>query len=235
MQVRLSFPVDTLAGKGGGAFGLVFSKWRGLQVARRLVVPANPGTTEQDTIRGYLATAAAAFQSVTPSEKLDWEAWAEINASNILGQRVVRPAISEYCAINVMRQINGQATTDVAPTSKPAFAVTGITSVTNTGPGTSVDIVYTHNDAAPSGTFVLVRITLALPSLMVVPRTSDFRLIEGVADVDSIQTVTASPQTMVFTAPQNFPAVGAVVGVRITPLNASYAKGVQFGSTETVV
>lgn len=229
MRVRMSFPVDALTGKGGGPFGLVFSLWRGMQVARRLVVPANPSTTEQDTSRGYLSSAATAFQSVTPSEKADWNAWANINASNILGQRVVRPAISEYCGVNSLRQIAGEAITDVAPTAKADFAVTGITSITNTGPGTSLDLVYTHNATTLTDRRVLVRTTLALPSQVVVPKDSDFRLIEGVASVDSIQAIGASPDTIVFTAPWNFPAVGAFIGVRITPLSPEFTQGVQLG------
>lgn len=230
MKCRLTFPVDTLSGKGGGPFGLVFAKWRGLQVARRLVVPSNPGTTEQDAIRGYLSAAASAFQAVTPSEKAAWDAWARINSSQILGQDVVRPAISEYCGVNCLRQIDGQAITDVAPTAKPDFAITGITSVTNTGPGTSLDIVFTHNAPATTDRSVLVRTTLALASQVVNPKDSDFRLVEGVSDADSIQPLAASPQTMVFSQPWNFPSVGAYIGVRITPVSAEYTTGVEFGA-----
>jgi hypothetical protein len=203
-------------------------------VARRLVVPANPQTTNQDAVRGFLAAAAVAFQALTPSEKADWDAWAVINQSKILGQPVVRPAISEYCGVNVVRQIAGEAISDVAPTAKADFAISGITSVTNTGPGTSVDVVFTHNATVLTDKGVLVRTTLALPSQLVSPKQSDFRLIEGASGPASYTALGTSPQTIVFNGAWNYPAVGAFIGIQIVPVSPQFTTGVPFGDVVEV-
>jgi hypothetical protein len=234
MKMALTFPVGELSGKGGGPFGLVYFQWRGLQVARRMVQPSNPQTAEQQGMRGFMTAAAVAFQSLTPSEKADWDAWAEINASQILGQDVVRPAISEYCGVNCVRQIAGAAIDDAAPTAKTDFAITGITSVTNTGPGTSLDIVFTHNASVTTNRKVLVRTTLALASQLVVPKKSDYRTVEGVLAGGSVVALAASPQTLVFTSPWNFPTAATYIGVQIEPISSEYASGVQFSDVVVV-
>lgn len=234
MKVGLTFPVAELSGNGGGAFGLVYSQWRGLQVARRQVQPSNPQTEQQQGVRGYLTAASVAFQSISLSEKAAWDAWAIINKSTILGVDVIRPAISEYCGVNVLRQIHGEAIDDAAPTAKADFAITGITSITNTGPGTSMDLVFTHNATTLTDRLVLVKVTEALPSELVVPKSSDFRTIDGVLAGTSIQALGASPDTIVFTGALNFPTVGAFIGVEITPLSPEYAVGVPFRSVVEV-
>lgn len=234
MKLRLAYPVDTMSGKAGGDFGIVMSAWRGLQVARRLVVPRNPSTTEQDAIRGYLASAAVAFQSVTASEKTAWDTYAELVRSRILGQLVTRPAISVYCQINVLRQIAGQALTDTAPTAKPDFAVTDITDFEDDGVNNEMNVVFTHNAPATANRFVMVRWTGALPSAVVVPRKSDYRLAEGVVGGGSIVALGASPQTISFTAPWVELAAGAVAGVSIVPMNVDYVPGVEFSKVLTV-
>jgi len=234
MKVRLAYPVDQLVGKAGGPFGIVFSRWRGLQVARRLVVPANPSTVEQDAIRGMLASAAVAFQSLTLAEKATWNAFATLMRNRILGQEVTRPAISMYCMINVFRQIDGQAITDVAPTAKPDFAITGITAFQHDVVTGDMNVVFTHNAPATADRFVMAKWTAALPSGVVIPRKSDYRLAEGV-DAASIIPLAASPQTAIFTTPWAELTVGQFSGVSLTPMNISYVPGVEFSDVLTVV
>lgn len=234
MKMRLAYPVDTMTGKAGGDFGIVMSSWRGLQVARRLVVPRNPSTTQQDAIRGYLASAAVAFQSLSASEKTAWDTYAALVRSRILGQYVTRPAISMYCQINCLRQIAGQALTDVAPTTKPDFAVTDITAFEDDAVNNEMNVVFTHNAPATASRFVLVRWTAALPSAVVVPRKSDFRLAEGVVTGGSIVALASSPQTINFSAPWTELAAGVVAGVSVTPLNGDYVPGVEFQKVLTV-
>lgn len=227
MKLRLAYPVDEMSGKAGGDFGIVMSRWRGLQVARRLVVPTNPSTTQQDLIRGYLSSAAVAFQSVTGPEKTAWNTFAQLIANRIMGQMVVRPAISVYCLINVIRQIAGQAITDTAPTTKPDFAVTGITAFEHDVANNEMEVTFTHNAPATADRFVMVKYTGALPSGVVVPKKSDFRLAEGVS-TGSIVALAASPQTIQFTSPWVELTAGSFAGVSIQPLNVSYVPGVEF-------
>jgi hypothetical protein len=228
MKIRLAYPVAEMSGKVGGDFGIVMFQHRGLQVARTLVTPNNPSTTPQDTIRGYLASAATAFQSVTASEKTAWETFAELVKSRIMGQEVVRPAIAEYCKINCLRQIAGQSITDTAPTTKPDFAVTAISAFEYDSVNEEMNVVFTHNAPATANRFVLVRWTAALASGVVVPKRSDYRLAETVAGSASIVALDSSPQTIAFDEPWTTVAVDSYAGVSITPLNVDYVPGVEF-------
>lgn len=63
------------SGKLGDA--LVFSRWKGIDIARRYVIPANPQSSAQSVQRGYM-TAAVASWHTTGAEALegaDKEAW----------------------------------------------------------------------------------------------------------------------------------------------------------------
>lgn len=229
MKIRLTTPFAELSGAVGGPFGIVVWNQRGVMVGRRNVVPANPSTTNQDTIRGYLATAAGAFQSISLVEKAAWEVFGELMQRSTLGQKYNLSAISAYCMINTYRQMKGDTLTDTAPTTKPAFAVTGVTSITNVGPGTSLDLIFTHNEGTPSGEFVMIKTTGQLPSQVVVPKDSDFRMFAGVADDESIVDLAASPQTVVEANAWAFPAVGSYMGIELTPMSDEYVPGVEFG------
>lgn len=234
MKIRLAYPVSQMSGKVGGAFGIVMFQHRGLQVARTMVTPANPSTTPQDTIRGYLASAAVAFQSLTANEKAAWETYAELIKSRIMGQEVVRPAISVYCQINCIRQIAGEAITDTAPTTKPDFAISAITAFEYDSVSGDMNVVFTHNAPATANRYVLVRFTAALPSGVVVPKRSDYRLAETVAGSGSIVALDASPQTIAFDEPWTTVPVDSFAGVSITPLNTDYVPGVEFSDVVQV-
>lgn len=63
------------SGKLGGA--LVFGRWKGIDVAREYVVPANPQTAAQQTQRGYMTAATATWHTIGSDalEGNDKEAW----------------------------------------------------------------------------------------------------------------------------------------------------------------
>jgi len=145
-----------------------------------------------------------------------------------LGQEVVRPAVSVYCQINCLRQIAGQAITDTAPTAKPDFAITDITAFEKDAVNSEMNVIFTHNAPATANRFVLVRWTAALPSAVVVPKRSDYRLAETVAGSASIVALDSSPQEIAFDEPWTMVDVGAFAGVSITPLNVDYVPGVEY-------
>lgn len=75
---------------GFGASGqlgeaIVFSKWKGIDVARKYVVPANPDTSGQSTQRGYMTSAVAAWHDLTnvltATDKAAWNRLAGVQAS----------------------------------------------------------------------------------------------------------------------------------------------------------
>lgn len=64
------------SGKLGDA--LVYGSWKGIDVAREYVVPANPQTAAQTTQRGFFTTAVTnwhGFQSAVLSNALDKASW----------------------------------------------------------------------------------------------------------------------------------------------------------------
>jgi hypothetical protein len=76
-MVKLTAPVFSFGASGKLANALVFADWKGIDLARKYVVPANPNSSGQSTQRGYL-TAAVAEWHITGAEALegaDKDAW----------------------------------------------------------------------------------------------------------------------------------------------------------------
>lgn len=62
-MAKLKAPLLSLGASGQLAKALVFFPWKGLNVVREYVVPANPKTTLQTTQRGYLTAVVAAVHA----------------------------------------------------------------------------------------------------------------------------------------------------------------------------
>lgn len=74
----LKAPLFSLGASGALGKALVFFGWKGLDVVREYVVPANPKTTAQRTQRGYLGDAVDAVHA---AQALDVEPLAEADNS----------------------------------------------------------------------------------------------------------------------------------------------------------
>lgn len=230
MKIGLAYPVDSMKGGAVGRSGLVYSVWRGMQVARRHVIPANPSSTSQDAIRAYVSASAKAFQGITAQQKVDWQTFAALYPKRESGVDVIPPAISAFCMVNNWRQIDGEATAAAAPTAKPDFAVTGITSVEIDGAGTG--IIFTHSAAVTTSKFVAIKSTGALPSQHKVPFPTDFRMITKVENNTCIVPLAASPQEVVITSTEWWASLAEDdwAGISIMPLSPEYAPGLEFSS-----
>lgn len=62
-MAKLKGPLFSLGAAGAIGKAIVYFGWKGLNVAREYVVPANPRTTAQNTQRGYLTTMVALVHS----------------------------------------------------------------------------------------------------------------------------------------------------------------------------
>lgn len=69
------FSMDA-SGKVGGA--LVFSKWKGRNYVRRLVIPSNPRSGAQVGRRAMLSFIAKAWNAVSVADKATWQVLADI-------------------------------------------------------------------------------------------------------------------------------------------------------------
>lgn len=76
-MVKPKAPLFGLGASGQLGKALVFGSWKGLDVAREYVVPANPQTAAQSTQRGYFAAAVSEWHTVgaTALESADKLAW----------------------------------------------------------------------------------------------------------------------------------------------------------------
>ena len=62
-MAKLKAPLMSLGASGAIGKTIVYFGWKGLDVAREYVVPANPKTDKQNTQRGYLADAVTAIHA----------------------------------------------------------------------------------------------------------------------------------------------------------------------------
>jgi len=228
MKVGLLFPVDSLSGAVGGPGGITFGMNQKLCVGRLTVVPDNPNSTAQQWVRGSMSACAAGYQALTAQQVMDWQDFAELHKSPILGEDFVRNAISEYCGVNFIRLIDDQALLATAPTGLCDFSVSGITSVTIGAVNLTVN--FTHNAAVAAGRFALIKLTATLPSAVREPRDTDYRCIAGVDSALSIPDLAASPQaaTIAKGSVGDLPAVDDWVGIQVIPVSTEYVTGVPY-------
>ena len=63
------------SGKIGGS--LVFAKWKGRPYVRRLVIPKNPKSPKQVSVRSMMTFLSQQWKNLDPAEQLTWDALAE--------------------------------------------------------------------------------------------------------------------------------------------------------------
>ena len=73
-MAKLHGPLFSLDARGQLGKALVYSIWKGLNYARKYVIPSNPNTAAQQTIRGYFSTAVAAYKAEDQATKDAWDA-----------------------------------------------------------------------------------------------------------------------------------------------------------------
>lgn len=234
MKVGLSYPVNELRGGAVGRSGLVFFPWRGLQVARLFSTPANPSSLNQAAVRAYQTASSKAFKDLSPAERAAWDSYALLYATQQQGVQFVPPTNSMYSQVNFWRQVAGQALSDTAPTAKPAWAVTGITSITKNG--TNLEIAFTHSASSPTGEFVAVKMSGKVSSLNTRVFEGDYRLALGASKSGNVVALSASPQTITIALANLWTAVTTddVVGVSLLPLSSEYAPGTPYAEVQAI-
>lgn len=80
-MAKLKAPLLSLGASGQLGKAIVYFGWKGLDLAREYVIPANPKTTAQTTQRGYMTLAVAAIHTaqsaaVSPIVQVDKSAYA---------------------------------------------------------------------------------------------------------------------------------------------------------------
>ena len=114
-MAKLKGPLFSLGASGAVGEALVYFPWKGLNVVREYVVPANPKTTAQNTQRGYLTAAvdkihiaqALAFDPLNETDVMAYSLWGSTYAKprtwfnqcvkNWIDQRVAVKNATIFC------------------------------------------------------------------------------------------------------------------------------------------
>lgn len=201
--------------------GLVaFSTAKAGNVCRNWVCPANPKSTQQTMIRGLFSAAAVAYKSLTVSEALAWRTLAaQINKTNILGISYALSGIALYQQVNVMRQLNGQATSDTAPTfADIPVPITAITSI-EYADGTLTTVLDCTGLA--DGCLVLMRVTDSIDREDRLFRRNELR-IGSTTETACFGTVSSDEATITTALTQVTVAATEYVGCEFTAMSADY-------------
>lgn len=94
-MAKLKAPLFSLSASGSLAKTLVYFNWKGINAVREHVVPTNPNTAAQQTQRGYMTAALAAFHAA-PYSALDITAWARLAGAEGLVMTGFNRMVKEY-------------------------------------------------------------------------------------------------------------------------------------------
>ena len=76
-MARITAPMLSFGASGQIAKSMVFSKWKGIDYARKYTIPANPNTTNQQTTRGCFKWVHDMYKYLDPAVVEAWVAYAQ--------------------------------------------------------------------------------------------------------------------------------------------------------------
>lgn len=112
-MAKLHGPLFSLDARGKLGRALVYSIWKGLNYARKYVIPHNPKTEAQELIRGYFSTAVAAYQAEDESTWATWE-------SVIRGKSKAMTGFNYYVGRYIKYLIDSEGTPPTPPFLPPS-------------------------------------------------------------------------------------------------------------------
>lgn len=111
--IKFGGGVAAISGKIGGT---VFAHNRSGSYARNWKMPVNPMTSRQQTVRGNLATAAAAWESLTDSQRTGWNAYAaSVPVMNRLGESKYLSGFNMFLRTLTVTELIGASAQNDAP------------------------------------------------------------------------------------------------------------------------
>jgi hypothetical protein len=187
------------------------------------VLPDQPQSALQVSIRAILGAVSAGFKALSANEKAAWEAAAaDWKRYNKLGQQYDLSGQALYTQVNTYRQMDGQALDDTVPDMSAPGGITGVTAENYDNHQLIVTVTHTLT----AGQFLFLQNSNSLGSAVRNARDGDLRC-RADAFADAIVARAASPQTLSFVVDNSFIA-DDYAGYKITPLSAAYVPGVPF-------
>lgn len=74
-MVQTTGPLMSQEASGQLGRSVIFSPWKGKHRVKIYRKPKNPRSTNQQTNRGFMNEAVAAWKTLSDNEKLQWEEW----------------------------------------------------------------------------------------------------------------------------------------------------------------
>ena len=108
--MKLRSPMHSIDARGRFADALVLGIWRGINWARKMVMPSQPRTPRQITVRGILTSVARAWGTLTPTQRANWEAYAKLvgPSDEQTGNTVHWSGIDAFVNVNTVLVDTGQ-------------------------------------------------------------------------------------------------------------------------------
>lgn len=152
MHLALNPLVDGMSGAAKGVLpnGLVTYRRANSQIARSYVVPANPGSSFQNSIRAWMSLAAAAYKALPEAGALAWNALAaDYSSQDPFGGEAPLSGINLFSRINMYRQMAGQSISSTLPTvtTPPTLGEVSVDNVTISSPDVDADVSVDGTDA----------------------------------------------------------------------------------------
>jgi hypothetical protein len=165
-KVVYAQPVSAVSGTlrdlfpSGAVVALAPSRWG--RVLREWVKPTDTPATLKSLIRGYSSAASVAFAGLTAAKAAGWTELGNnvtFDRSDSLQQIYHPSGINAHNAVNILRQMNGQALADTAPAAAAHYSGGAITLSTLKVAAPQELIINLTNSSIPNGYIGVLRIS----------------------------------------------------------------------------
>lgn len=209
----------------GSVNGVTASRNRFGTYLRGRAVPVNPATTKQTVIRTRFAALSEAWKALSSTNQLAWASLAaQVPYVNSLGDTVYLTGHQLYIAWNLTMQTMNLATYSVPPGSPPAIS----SNLTVSAAAVAASALFTVTTGGSLNTpdQIMIEATPQISPGRTFIRPSEWRFLAKQTAAGAI-AVNASWAAMMGTL-----VVGSKIGVRVTPISATYGrKGTPVQST----
>jgi len=71
-MAKVTGPLMSMDARGALGKAIVFSNWKGVAVVRQFVIPSNPNTAAQQSVRAAFSSAVEVFKTLSAEDKTAW-------------------------------------------------------------------------------------------------------------------------------------------------------------------
>ena len=90
-MAKVTGPLMSMDARGSIGKAIVFMAWKGINTVRQFVIPANPNSQDQQTVRGYFSSAVTKYKTLIATDTAAWVARAaglQLSGYNMFVQKV---------------------------------------------------------------------------------------------------------------------------------------------------